>query len=409
MRAKYLYQLIDRRAGSDQPPLLAVSIHHGVVPRESLTNDLPRAEDLSSYKLCNIGDIVLNRMRAFQGAIGISPMHGIVSPDYIVLRPDADVDARYLHHLFRSSWFVGEMVSRLRGIGNTESGAVRTPRINADDLGDIAVELPPLEEQRRIADFLDVETSRIDRLCRLQISAFSVLSERESALRDLAIDELLNSAPPVELRRYVRSVDQGSSPQCDAIPAEIGEWGILKVSCLRPGVFDPTQNKRIPDDLVVDATSEVKKGDLLITRANTPLLVGSTAVVGDVRPGLLLSDKIFRVRLDSGLDPKFVAEVAAGSRIRALCGASSNGASQSMANIRFEEVKAWPIPQVGLTKQQDFVRRMIRGREEISRLKSAIDRQLALLAERRQALITAAVTGQFDVTTASGRNLTQGV
>jgi len=266
-----------------------------------------------------------------------------------------------------------------------------------------------LEEQRRIADFLDAETSRIDHLSLLQSAVLDRLASREAALRDRSIDAIAAEKPMVPLRRFIWSVDQGSSPQCDAVPAEENEWGVLKVSCLRPGHFSPDENKRLPDDIQPNRSSEVREGDLLITRANTPQLVGSTAVVGKVRPRLLLSDKIFRVRLTDRLLPEYVAEIAAGTRIRGLCAASSNGASQSMANIRFEEVKAWPVPLTDLDEQRKFVSAMRESRHSTNRLRAAITKQLALLAERRQALITAAVTGQFDVSTASGRNTIQGV
>jgi type I restriction enzyme S subunit len=66
-RVKYLYRIIDQRTGNMNLPLLAVSIHVGVVSRDSLTKDEPRADDLGVYKVCGTGDIVLNRMRAFQG------------------------------------------------------------------------------------------------------------------------------------------------------------------------------------------------------------------------------------------------------------------------------------------------------------------------------------------------------
>ncbi|MFF7837471.1 restriction endonuclease subunit S [Streptomyces ossamyceticus] len=404
-RLKYVYRVVDHRAGAVQPPLLTVSIHYGVVPRSTFTDDLPRAEDLSNYKLCEKGDIVLNRMRAFQGAIGISPIRGIVSPDYMVLRPHGNTEARYLHHLFRSDWFIGEMSARLRGIGGTENGSVRTPRINPEDLGDIRVDLPSLEMQRRIADFLDVETSRIDQLRNLQVMLMKRLDEREAAQLDLAIDDLAEKWGLVPLRRFLQGVDQGSSPQCDAMPAARDEWGVLKVSCLRPGRFFPDENKRLPKEAKPELANEVKEGDLLITRANTPLLVGSTAVVRSTREKLLLSDKIFRVRLDDRISPDFVATVARGRRIRDLCAAVSNGASQSMANIRFEEVKEWPLPAADPSGQRDLIRRVTQQRATLDALRERIERQLLLLAERRQALITAAVTGQFDVSTASGRGV----
>ncbi len=76
-----------------------------------------------------------------------------------------------------------------------------------------------------------------------------------------------------------------------------------------------------------------------------------------------------------------------------------------MANIRFDEVKAWPIPVADLPKQRDFIDKANRSREQVNTLRLAITRQIDLLTERRQALITAAVTGQIDVSTASGRGI----
>jgi type I restriction enzyme S subunit len=270
---------------------------------------------------------------------------------------------------------------------------------------EIQVPIPPSADQRRIADFLDAETARIDRLSSLQATVLARLNERESAIVDLAIDGLIERVGTTPFRRFINGMDQGASPQCDAVPANDDEWGVLKVSCLRPGSFFADQNKRLPEGYLPDRRSEVREGDLLITRANTPQLVGSTAVVPDVRRKLLLSDKIFRVDVSSSLNPHYVSLIARGSRVRAMSSASSNGASQSMANIRFEEVKEWPIPLISREDQRKVVAEVNRSHTQTAALRACIVRQLDLLAERRRALITAAVTGQFDVSTASGRGV----
>lgn len=186
VRAKYLYRIIDERRGADELPLLSVSIHKGVVRRDTVTDDEARADDLSSYKRCATDDIVLNRMRAFQGAIGIAPQAGIVSPDYLVLRI-VKGEPRFFHHLFRSAWFVGEMTSRLRGIGGSDQGNVRTPRINAEELGEIRISLPSLPEQHAIADHLDAETARIDALIEKKRRIVAVLHQRWAVARRNAV------------------------------------------------------------------------------------------------------------------------------------------------------------------------------------------------------------------------------
>lgn len=352
----------------------------------------------SSAALHPAGTVILSRT----ASVGFSAIMGhemATSQDFATWTCGPQLNPRYLLHALRG------MAPDLKRVATGSTHKT----IYMPEIEQLRVPLPPLEEQRRIAEFLDAETARIDHLSDLRKRAISHLGEREAAQLDSAIDDLISQAGTVPLRRFVWSVDQGKSPQCDSVPASEDEWGVLKVSCLRPGVFNPEENKRLPAEIQPDRKSEVHEGDLLITRANTPQLVGSAAVVRQVRRRLLLSDKIFRVRLSEGLSPDFVATVARGSRIRSLSAAGSNGASQSMANIRFEEVKAWPMPAVGAPLQQDLVDRVARSRHSLDALRLVVNRQLALLAERRQALITAAVTGQFDVSTASGRNVTDGV
>lgn len=152
VRLAYRAREVDRRAGAASDlPLLSVSIHHGVVPRSTLTDKLPRAEELDAYKRCRPGDLALNRLRAFQGGVGVVPVEGIVSPDYTVIRPSSDCDPMFLHHLMRSKWFVGEMTKRLRGIGDPGQGNVRTPRVNWSDLRLIEIPEVDIEDQRALS------------------------------------------------------------------------------------------------------------------------------------------------------------------------------------------------------------------------------------------------------------------
>lgn len=80
-----------------------------------MTADEARADDLSNYKVCRRGDLVLNRMRAFQGALGLAPEDGIVSPDYAVLRVAPPVNGEWLAGVMKTDRFVREMNSRVSG------------------------------------------------------------------------------------------------------------------------------------------------------------------------------------------------------------------------------------------------------------------------------------------------------
>ncbi|AZS74841.1 hypothetical protein DDE74_31400 [Streptomyces lydicus] len=387
-RIKYQYRVIDQRAGQDQPPLLAVSIHHGVMRRDMFTDDLPRAEDLSHYKLCEPGDIVLNRMRAFQGAIGISPQRGLVSPDYLVLRPGPDVDARYLHHLFRSTWFVGEMVSRLRGIGNTENGAVRTPRINAEDLGDIPVHLPNLTEQRRIADFLDVETGRIDQLVNSQKQVVALLEERVRC-QILQIVGRSRLAHPrgtkiTPIRRLLSKLQRATIATDEVVTA------------FRDGQVT-TRNARRSEGYTLTGSIEPQGQGVLVGDVVVHGLDGFAGAIGDSE-AVGNCSPVYHVctPIDGGSSAFY------GCLLRVLAVDGYLGLFASSTRERAVDFRSWelfgsiPVPQVDPSIQHAIGESVVRIRPLRGKATHFNER----LTERRQALITAAVTGQIDVTTA---------
>ena len=188
-RLRWVLREVDRRAGARAADLslMSVSIDWGVRRRDETTDRLARAEDLGHYKVCLEGDIVVNRMRAFQGALGVAPEDGLVSPDYAVLRAAPQVNTSWLTELMRTRAFVGEITLRLRGIGGTDSGNVRTPRINTADLFDIRADIPDLDVQQAELTILRTETSQIDALIAKADEHIALAKERRSALITAAV------------------------------------------------------------------------------------------------------------------------------------------------------------------------------------------------------------------------------
>lgn len=182
MKLKYLAKHIDERHVDEYTELLSVSKIKGVVPRSEVSDNQGRADDISHYKTCKPNDLVINRMAAYQGALGVAKQFGAISPDYMVLRFQEPMDPRYVGHLFKSAYMANEMSSRVKGIGSIESGSVRTPRLSWSDLGEVAVNVPTVEEQKAIADFLDVSLLKIDQLVEAQKSLKLAAGERRKAL-----------------------------------------------------------------------------------------------------------------------------------------------------------------------------------------------------------------------------------
>lgn len=176
-----------RYGSASLPTILSVSIHHGVVPRHAIVDDESRVDDFSSYKACVPGDIVINRMRAFQGGVGIVRHTGVVSPDYTVLKTGDQILSDYLHYVMRSRWFVSEMTKRLRGIGAADQLQVRTPRVNWADLGLIEIPVPSLKQQESIALELDQKDRNLARVVTLLDRQISLLKIRRLALTDAVI------------------------------------------------------------------------------------------------------------------------------------------------------------------------------------------------------------------------------
>jgi type I restriction enzyme S subunit len=380
------------RTGETDLPLLGVGLYAGVHERDDNDGRPAASEDLSSYKIVQAGDVVMNRLGKPHGSVGVSLRRGITSPAYWVMEIDRNrAYPPFVHHLLRSKHMVREY-ERL--------GKYMPPNqfdISWDAFRSIEVPFPPLDEQRRIADFLDAETGRIDQLTALQHMVEISVEARTIAQLDLKIDELTRIYGTLPFRRMIWTIEQGISPQCDNFPAGPEDWGVLKVSAVKNGAFSEGENKQLPADIQPERRYEIRSGDLLITRANTPQLVGAGAVVDSPRPKLMLCDKIFRIVTTGDLMPEFLVLVSLGTRIRAMCAEASHGASQSMANLKTEEIKRWPIPAAPLSVQQATVKELSAAREHAAALTSAIDDQLALLMERRQALITAAVTGGISV------------
>lgn len=338
------------------------------------------------------GTVILSRT-ASVGFSGIMGADMATSQDFATWTCGPRLLPRFLLHALRA------MAPDLKRVaaGSTHK------TIYMPDIERLRIPAPPLDEQRRIADFLDIETARIDELVRLDRVLSARLDEREKAHRDLVMDGMVTKFGEVPLRRLLRKIEQGSSPQCENSARQYpSEWAVLKLSAVKRGHFLQEENKRLPLGTAPERRYEVNPGDLLITRANTPELVGDTAVVTGSCQRLLLPDLIYRITLARGVEAEFIAQVLLSNRVRLLIEATARGSSQSMVKLRGEDIKAWPVPVADLSTQRASVKELWEMSAKVRGLRREVDQRLALLEERRRAVVTAAVTGELDVTTARG-------
>lgn len=255
--------------------------------------------------------------------------------------------------------------------------------------------MPSAATQRIIADYLDAETARIDALVSARARQRDLLTERQKAFVAAVVAA---AGPRVRLANVITSIEQGASPQCSDQPAGPGERGVLKLSAVSPRGFSPGENKLLADD-VHGTRAVVRDGDLLVTRANTPMLVGLAAVArlanDDVT--LLLPDLIYRLRLRGGQDPDYLQLALSTPDARGQLTATARGSSRSMVKLRGADLRELRIPLPVIDRQRTIASEARTQSARVQRGLGAIDCQITLLRERRQALITAAVTGKLDV------------
>jgi type I restriction enzyme, S subunit len=192
---RWLFREVDERSETGQERLLSVSQTRGVIRQDELGDRSQRAESYVGYKLCRAGDLVVNRMWVYYGALGVAHEGGLVSPDYSVFRPTRnDVDAELVATTLKTPAFVAEMTMRVRGIGAAFQGAVRKPRLHPKELGEILIPVPTRADRTELIRQLD-EVHRRTQDASIKMTRFvELLAERRRALITAAVSGQIDVA-----------------------------------------------------------------------------------------------------------------------------------------------------------------------------------------------------------------------
>ena len=180
--AARLFDERDERSSTGDEELLTVSHLTGVTPRSEKTVNMIEAESTVGYKRCHSGDLVVNTLWAWMGAMGTAPMLGIVSPAYNIYTPRAGLmDARYIDHIARLPIFAKEVTRFSKGVWSSRL------RLYPQGFREVRWPVPPTVEQAAIADYLDRETTRIDGLITETKHSIALLKEKRAALITAAV------------------------------------------------------------------------------------------------------------------------------------------------------------------------------------------------------------------------------
>lgn len=402
-----LWVMFDRikDVGHPDEEMLSVYRAHGVLKTGSRGDDSRlTAENRNVYQLVDNGWLVVNRMQAWQGSVGISTLRGIVSGHYICFRPKHNEDSRFLNWLLRSNVYALEYSRMSRGVRPLQM------EIDNDELHGLRIVLPPLYEQRRIADFLDAETARIDALTSIQKQARAVLLERRAANIFAAVtgggaadrmpsklawaDSLPAGWQSVKLGHFAR-MGSGHTPSrshpewwenCTIPWITTGE--VSQVRDDRREVLTETRECISEIGMANSAAELHSKGTVVLCRTAS---AGYSAVMGE---DMATSQDFVTWTCGQLLDPFYLLWCLRSMRAD-LLGRLALGSTHKTIYVPDLQMLRIPLPPVA--EQQRIVSSIRAANEAVDTTVDVIDRQLALLAERRQALITAAVTGGITV------------
>jgi type I restriction enzyme S subunit len=387
--------------------MLSVYRDYGVVEKDSRSDNFNRtADDRNIYQLVEDGWLVTNRMKAWQGSVGISLQRGIVSGHYICFRPQHSESDDYLNWLFRSPVYTAAYHLISRGVRPSQA------EIDNDDYRVLPVVLPPIEEQRQIARYLQSETGKIDTLVAKQEQLIEVLRERRAAVIADAVTMGLNPEAPTmdsgadwvgavprhwtiaPLKRF-GSVKLGKMLQSESSNEEDIQAPYLRAANVQPdGVLAIEDVKTMwfaPDEL---ATHDLTAADVVVVEGGIGGY-GRAAYLKEPIAGAGFQNSINRVRPFRPNDGRYLTYFLIMARhvgyIAAYCDIVS------MPHLTAEKLEAMRMPIPPPEEQRaiaDFLDEQTSG---IDTLIDTARQFIDLSRERRAALVAGMVTGQMDV------------
>ncbi|MEV5794717.1 restriction endonuclease subunit S [Streptomyces sp. NPDC052192] len=344
------------------------------------------------------GTVILSRT----ASVGFSAIMGkdmATSQDFVTWTCGPKLDPKYLLHCLRAMALDFKRIAT----GSTHK------TIYMPDIEQLRVPVPSTAEQRRIAEFLDAETARMDRL-RSSLARFDeAVHEREQAVLAQMLhpgaekpgDSLPNGwkwTPLAHLTDQFRQIMYGivlPGPNvADGVP--IIKGGDVAADRLSPRTLNRT-TREIESGY---ARSRVKGGDLVIAIRGS---VGEIAIVPEELTGANLTQDAARISISSGVSADWLRLILESPAVAHQIQQRVTGAT--IKGINIWDLKHVLVPTPSLAEQISLTASVNQSLGTHEALRSRVARHSALLTERRQALITAAVTGQIDVSTASGRGI----
>lgn len=386
-----------RNGNRDDLVLLSVYREYGVIKKASREdNHNVESLDLSNYKYVGTNYLVMNKMKMWQGSLGVSNYEGIVSPAYIVCQFSTDANYRYLHYLLRSATFKTQY--------NRISYGIRVGQwdMRYSDFKNINLYLPPRNEQDKIVHFLDSKISKINNFIQAKKREIELLKEQKQAEINYAVTKGLN--PNVPLR------DSGIE-WVGEIPEH---WDVKYLSQVSKEHF--VSNKTIKNQNLLSLSyGKIINKDINTTNGLLPASFDTYQVVDygniilrltdlqndhkSLRTGLVTQTGIITSAYtclisNQSIVPEYLHFLLHSFDIRKVFYGMGGGLRQS---IGFNEIRRLKVLVPSIGEQREIIEKCNTILSAIEKMVYGIEQEISLLKEYKTSLISEVVTGQVDV------------
>ncbi len=397
--------------------MLSVTITKGVIPQKALLSDSSKKDssnqDKSAYKLVRPRDIAYNKMRAWQGALGVSEYRGIISPAYVVQRPREDVESRYVHYLLRTPAFAKEAERWSYGI-TSDMWSLRPEHFKL-----IYGCLPPLPEQTAIVRFLDHAERRIRRYIGAKQKLIKLLEEQKQAVIHRAVTrgldpnvrlkssgvECLGDVPEhwavSQVRRLISFATSGSRGWAEFYSDE-GDIFLQSGNLGRSMALNISFIQRVRPPVGAEGErTRVERDDLLL--CITGALTGNVVHVVDELPApSYVNQHVALIRPNrTAVIPRYLAYALHSEIGRIQFKSVEYGGTKQ--GLGLDDVKSALIPIPTLLEQAAICAELDATLYRLAASVDSVQREIDLLREYRTRLIADLVTGKLDVREAAAR------
>lgn len=403
------------QTGYTELPILEVSLKTGVKVRSfGRAGRKQIMADLGKYKRAVTGDLAYNTMRMWQGALGVCPVSGLVSPAYVVARPYPGVYARYFAALFRTADYMAEIDSASRGIVKDRN------RLYWDQFKQMHSICPPEPEQAAIVRFLDWANGRLERAIRAKRKVIALLNEQKQAIIHRAVTRGLDPDVPLKPSgipwlgdipqhwevlslKGVSRIQSGLTLGKDYSGRMLNEFPYLRVANVQAGHVKLAVVKTIRVTKAEAQRCLLQRGDVLMTEGGDLDKLGRGCVWDASVSPCLHQNHVFAVRPNqTRLVPGFLSALMGVCYARAYFQSTAKQTT-NLAATNKTKVGMFKVLLPSVAEQQRILEKLEEETRPLTAATARLEREIELLREYRTRLVADVVTGKLDVREAAAR------